>query len=571
MRWSARIRLLIILAVCVAFHGGAMTIPEIVAKAKPAVVQVIASDANWSPVRTGTGFFVGADGDLLTNFHVIQGAAHISARTNKGAIFVFEKLIAGSADSDVALLKFQGTDLDYLKIGNSTNAVEGETVLVIGSPEGLQGTVSNGIISAFRENRSYIQITAPVSPGSSGSPVLDETGQVIGMATLVAKEGQNLNFAISAEVIEAVVRSGLTQAKPAPSGAPIPMPTLAVPDESQDLEKYTEIIRLNPNNAYAYWNRGEIYLDLKQYGEAINDFTQGLSLKSDLTAVTGMHMSRARAYCELRQYEKAIGDDTSLIALRPNDYNGYQRRGLIYHRLNQYDKAISDYSEAIQRHPSDQWDLAETYRMRAETYDALGDFGREIADYTEAIQLFPKGGQEGEYYKARGLAYQHRKQYDKAIADFTQAVRFNADDADTYFERAKAYSVLGNYSGAIADFSEVLRLKPVQVEPGQAVDDVDVSRAEVYYELGDYCSTVAFCSDAIRLSPSNMFAYFYRGLGYFGLKEYKKAIDDYSAAIQLWPGYSAAYESRARAYQSMGNVNKANADFKKAEQIRNSR
>jgi hypothetical protein len=127
------------------------------------------------------------------------GATHISARTDKGAIFVFERVIAESADSDVAVLKFQATDLDYLKVGNSTNAVEGETVLVIGNPERLQGTVSSGIISAFRENRSYIQITAPVSPGSSGSPVLDETGQVIGMATLVAKEGQNLNFAISAE------------------------------------------------------------------------------------------------------------------------------------------------------------------------------------------------------------------------------------------------------------------------------------------------------------------------------------------------------------------------------------
>jgi len=218
MRQSTSIRLLIFLSVCVAFQGRATTIPEIVAKAKPAVVQVVASDANWSPIRTGTGFFISADGDLLTNFHVIQGATHISARTDKGAIFVFERLIAGSADSDVALLKFQAADLDYLKIGNSTNAVEGETVLVIGNPEGLQGTVSNGIISAFRETRSLIQITAPISPGSSGSPVLDETGQVIGMATLLSKEGQNLNFAISAEVIQAVLRSGLGQV--APTSAP---------------------------------------------------------------------------------------------------------------------------------------------------------------------------------------------------------------------------------------------------------------------------------------------------------------------------------------------------------------
>jgi Sulfatase-modifying factor enzyme 1/Trypsin-like peptidase domain len=214
---SVSIGLLSFFALCVAFEGQATTIPEIVAKTKPAVVQVIASDANWSPIRTGTGFFVSADGNLVTNFHVIQGASHISARTNSGAIFIFERLVAGSANSDVALLKFQATDVDYLQIGSSTNAVEGETVLVIGNPEGLQGTVSNGIISAFRESRSYIQITAPISPGSSGSPVLDETGQVIGMATLLFREGQNLNFAISAEVIEAAIRAGITQATPAPT------------------------------------------------------------------------------------------------------------------------------------------------------------------------------------------------------------------------------------------------------------------------------------------------------------------------------------------------------------------
>jgi S1-C subfamily serine protease len=153
MRQSTSIRLLIFFAVCVAFEVRATPVPEIVAKAKPAVVQVVASDANWSPIRTGTGFFISPDGDLLTNFHVIQGATHISARTDKGSIFVFERVIAQSADSDIALLKFQATDVDFLKLGDSTNAVEGETVLVIGNPEGLQGTVSNGIISAFRENR----------------------------------------------------------------------------------------------------------------------------------------------------------------------------------------------------------------------------------------------------------------------------------------------------------------------------------------------------------------------------------------------------------------------------------
>ena len=122
-----------------------------------------------------------------------------------------------STDPDLALLKFSATDVAYLELGSSAKAVEGQRVLVIGNPEGLQGTVSDGIISAFREDRNLIQITAPVSPGSSGSPVLDESGQVIGMATLVYREGQNLNFAISSEYIESFLASNKPQAHSTPS------------------------------------------------------------------------------------------------------------------------------------------------------------------------------------------------------------------------------------------------------------------------------------------------------------------------------------------------------------------
>lgn len=140
------------------------------------------------------------DGYLLTNNHVIAGGSYILAKTSSGAVYNFESVAVRSDDPDVAILKFTTTDVPHLQLGSSAEAVEGQKVLVIGNPEGLQGTVSDGIIAAFRDDRTYIQITAPISPGSSGSPVLDETGQVIGMATLVFREGQNLNFAISAEM-----------------------------------------------------------------------------------------------------------------------------------------------------------------------------------------------------------------------------------------------------------------------------------------------------------------------------------------------------------------------------------
>ena len=186
-------------------------IPEIVRQAKPAVVQIVALDDQNKTLKSGTGFFISADGNLLTNYHVISDASSILAKTPSGAIYLLKKIVAFSPKADVALLSFHATDVPHLNLGSTTDAVEGQRVLVIGNPEGFEGTVSDGIISAFREKRSIIQITAPVSHGSSGSPVLNESGQVLGIATLVAQEGQTLNFAISAETIRVAVLSATVE------------------------------------------------------------------------------------------------------------------------------------------------------------------------------------------------------------------------------------------------------------------------------------------------------------------------------------------------------------------------
>jgi serine protease Do len=193
----------------------AADIPALVQKAKPAVVEILTYDQQNKLLKTGTGFFISPDGLLLTNYHVISSGSSIMAKTPTGAVYFLKGVVTASETSDVAKLQFFATDVPYLNLGSSLSAVEGQRVLVIGNPEGLEGTVSDGIISAFRAGRTLIQITAPVSPGSSGSPVLDESGNVIGIATQVLKEGQNLNFAISSETIrDAIAQSS---AKPTPN------------------------------------------------------------------------------------------------------------------------------------------------------------------------------------------------------------------------------------------------------------------------------------------------------------------------------------------------------------------
>jgi S1-C subfamily serine protease len=194
--------LLLGLAPCSLINLSASSVPDVVINAKPAVVKIIAVDANQKPCKTSTGFFITHDGVLVTNDHVIEGAADLFAQTSTGAIYIFRSVIFRSVNLDLALLKFAATGVPYLKLGSSVHVAEGQRIIVIGRPEGLEATVSDGIISSFLNNRSSMEITAAISPGSGGAPVLDESGQVIGIANSIFKEGRDLNCAIAAETLK---------------------------------------------------------------------------------------------------------------------------------------------------------------------------------------------------------------------------------------------------------------------------------------------------------------------------------------------------------------------------------
>jgi Trypsin-like peptidase domain len=236
---------------------------------------VIAFDAHNRPLKTGTGFFITADGVAVTNFHVIQGASSFTAMTNDGAFFAFEKVLYAPQGVDLAILKFAAHDAHWLKLGRSDTAVEGQRVLVIGNPNGLQGTVSDGLIAAFREDRSLIQITAPISPGSSGSPVLDESGQVIGVATLIEVDGQNLNFAIPVESVNSALAALIAQQRGA-SGAGSQQPAPSSTD-SASLSPRTGGSNLDEfvRNYVTSGNYDDPSVELGFYAESVDYFDDG--------------------------------------------------------------------------------------------------------------------------------------------------------------------------------------------------------------------------------------------------------------------------------------------------------
>jgi Trypsin-like peptidase domain len=179
-------------------QSAAKTTQEIVAAAKPSVVIIVTFDANKKPMGQGTGFFI-TERHVATNHHIIENAPYIGIYDLDGTRLEFTKVISDNPSTDLAILETtRAHPFLFFKTGS---AVDGENVTVIGNPKGLEGTISTGIVSAANRSPLEFQITAPISPGSSGSPVLDEDGYVLGMIRETLITGQNLNFAIRANWI----------------------------------------------------------------------------------------------------------------------------------------------------------------------------------------------------------------------------------------------------------------------------------------------------------------------------------------------------------------------------------
>ncbi|MBC7369478.1 MAG: trypsin-like peptidase domain-containing protein [Undibacterium sp.] len=178
----------------------------------PSVVLVKTYAAGHVPLKIGSGFFIEPGDALVTNAHVIAGASEVEIVKLGGETVAIKSVLAIAPDQDLVILAANGPGLKL----SSRAADVGEPVFAMGNPKGLTATFSNGMVSALRNlgGISVIQITAPISPGSSGGPVLDEKGFVLGVASFGYREGQNLNFAISAENISAL----LAQRKALPLG-----------------------------------------------------------------------------------------------------------------------------------------------------------------------------------------------------------------------------------------------------------------------------------------------------------------------------------------------------------------
>jgi Trypsin-like peptidase domain len=175
--------------------------------------------------KAGSGFFISADGKIVTNYHVVSGERAVAIGLGDGVEIMVDDVVAQDAGLDLAILQLKGNKFKNVRLGDSDRLAPGDSVVVISNPLGLESSVNDGLVSGIRkfDEAQFLQISAPVSPGSSGGPVFDRYGNVVGVAEATMRGGQNVNLAIPSNEVSKLLRTPapmkLSQLTPYPDEA----------------------------------------------------------------------------------------------------------------------------------------------------------------------------------------------------------------------------------------------------------------------------------------------------------------------------------------------------------------
>ncbi|MCK4763845.1 MAG: trypsin-like peptidase domain-containing protein, partial [Candidatus Aminicenantes bacterium] len=403
-------------------------LPTLVKEAKGAVAVIHTFDSKGKPAGQGTGFFINQKGHMVSNYHVFRGAERAEVKLPSGTYQV-NKVLAEDSGSDLILfsIKIQANRYRALPISEQKPVV-GERIVVIGNPLGLESTVSDGIVSAHRQLRPFgdvIQITSPISPGSSGSPVFNMFGEVIGVATFQSKVGQNLNFAIPVKNTKKLISTGERE-----------LADLSFAD-SDELA-----------GAGTAFDRGVVYYEAGEYKKAIDEFKQVIRKEptnAEAHYYLGMSYKKERPYDAVRFLKLAIELDLGNL-------EAYCELGTIYNEVEMFRDAIQTLQQAL----AVDSDCPAALIQLGIAYSSSKDHRAAVKILERAIDVV--GSAEAYFYL--GYAYIATRTYDKAFDAFDESVNRDPDFFEAYLGLGYCYAAFGNWEKGIHTLKQAYFLEP---------------------------------------------------------------------------------------------------------------
>jgi tetratricopeptide (TPR) repeat protein len=423
-------------------------LPDLVKRIKPSAVAIETFGPKGETISRGSGFFVSPD-KVITNRHVIEKSTRVEIHLMNGKSFTVKGVLAVDGEADLALLQVDVPAQFAIPLPiERTAPQEGESVVVIGNPYGLEGSVSNGIVSAVRDIAGYgktIQITAPISPGSSGSPVVNMRGQVVGIATLQAAEGQSLNFAVPSDRIFQLKVGDLQT-------------FASLNAESQKNKRAT---------AERLYSQGLGILSRDDYAHAVTFFEHAADIDPNYAEAW---YQTGYCYGMLNKPADALKASRQAAKLRPEWAETYVNIGASSFALGSYKDAVDAYRQAARLSDSN----ADIQFALGVSLNKLNRTDEEILAYRRAIAIKPD--YSGAYEKL-GVALFKQKRFPEALAAFEQ-LRTYRQDAKTYNYLGETYLELERLQESVEAFNNALSVNP----------DFDRARfnlGRTYLKMGD--------------------------------------------------------------------------------------
>jgi tetratricopeptide (TPR) repeat protein len=459
----------IILSILIVFLGASIPsnaqdlLPELVRRIKPSAVAIETFDARGEKLSRGSGFFIDVD-RIVTNRHVIEGAYRAEVHSSNGSVYAVKGVLAVDAEGDITLLKIDTPAVAVRPLPlDKTTPQEGESIVVIGSPLGLEGSVTNGIVSAVRDIPTFgriIQITAPISSGSSGSPVVNMHGQVIGIATLQITGGQSVNFAIPSERIsqlqvvslislsDLVVTSGRNKRAKAVQLFRDGLSFLSKDDCEKALGYFEKAVESDSNYAEAWAQSGFCNEKLGKHAEALEASKRAVNLRP--SAESYFNIGLANFY--LKQYREAAEAYRQAIKLDPyNSADAYYALGLVYRDWGHADEEIQAYKQAIRLRP----DYTSAYERLGARYLRSKKFPEAIEVFRQLTALKPG---DAVAPNNMGEAYLELNRLNEALESFRQSIRLKPDFGRAYYNLGKCFLAMGNRDGALEQYNILMNI-----------------------------------------------------------------------------------------------------------------
>ncbi len=486
-------------------------------------------DEFGSPSGSGSGFFIDSDGTGVSNYHVLNGAVKALIRMNDSTEVEIDKVLASDEKWDIIKFSVKNQDnkkYKYLKFADK-KPEQGDKVYNISAPMGLEQTVSDGLVSSIRKDShgDVLQITAPISPGSSGSAILNEDGDVIAVATFYRQGGQNLNFGVTIDKDRlASLKDNPFDKKNKSFNSKDNFVILNIPEEHNgnvtlhalEFKKDATIAYLSYTNLDLQNSQMSIWCELGKNDEGFMIKDINSSRKYYVTSSTiGINKKNGTEVPLASNYKFKVFFPVIKDKLRKIDITyGHTSRGWAFTNID-----LDKYREKVV------YDVASYTKEYAYSTMQQGDLNTATSIFTSILEEDPE---DMASLNAMGIISAALDNKSDANFYFSKAIECHPNNTLGYINRCQLYKAQNDLQNALSDINSAINIDPAQ-------PDNYVVRGILYAQLEQWSDAIKDLSKAIETEDfkTDAMAYYYRALCFASSGDVVSARKDVQSSYNL--------------------------------------